>query len=269
MKEITKQYDPVTLNNIRKMLKDKHEWGSPQYYEIWVDELKVVEKTNDPDRFDLHEKYLNDLTEKATINLFSATESSAHIVTRYNLLFEEEPKKETNTMNGLGLGEIEAKINEKVSIERERWDCDQVKKDLISLKEKLKESEEWNEKLEVIIEETKKKLEEAKGMSDFTNIIKDLALSKFLGKKPEEKQSLAGNEKPQEEASFKMKSSQENSISETDKNFLAFGKSLQENFSKEEFDMVLSIIDEFMKDKTNIKPVQELLNIKPNEQTKK
>jgi hypothetical protein len=264
MKEINRRYDPVRLSSIKRMLLNETKEGNPRYYEIWVDDVKMVEKTNDAEKFNSYEDHVFDETEKITVNVYTSSQSSPHIVTRYNFTFgEDEPKAQAQPMNGFGLGEIEARINEKVSQERERWDCEQVKRDLASLKEKLKESEEWNEKLEVIIEETKKKLEEAKGLSDLTSIVKDLAVSKLLGKKPEEKQSLSGSEKPQEEASFKMKSSEETPLTEQEKNFLQFRKSLEANFSEEEFGMVLDIIDEFIKDKTNIKPVTELLNINP------
>ena len=60
-----------------------------------------------------------------------------------------------------------------------------------------------------------------------------------------------------------MKSSEEEALPEADKAFMEFGKKLRETFNRDEFDMVLLVIDEFMKDKTNIKPVTELLNINP------
>ena len=269
MKEINRRYDPVRLSSIKRMLLNENKEGNPRYYEIWVDDVKMVERTNDVKKFNSYEDNLFDETEKITINIYTSSQTSPHIVTRYNFTFgEEEPKIQSQPLNGFGLGEIEARINEKVSQERERWDCDQVRKDLVSAKEKLKEAEDWNEKLEVIIAETKKKLEEAKGLSDLTSIVKDLALSKLLGKKPEEKQALSGNEEQKEEASFKMKSSEENSLSEDDKFFLDFSNKMKAAFSKEEFDMVFDIIYEFVKDKTNIKPVTELLNINP-QKTKK
>ncbi len=270
MKEKNRKYDPTKLESIKRMLANEARDGSPRYYEIWVDDVKVVEKTNDHQKFNTYEDFIYADTEKVTINLFTATQSSAHIVTRHNFTFEEEEetKSEGHSMNGFGLGEVEARINEKVSQERERWDCAQVKKDLDATKEKLKEAEDYTETLQGIIDETKKKLSEAKGIGEITAIIKDIALPHLLGKKPTEKETLSGSEekKPEVEASFKMKTSEENTLSEDEKNLIEFGKSLRANFTQQEFEMVLSIIDEFVKDKTNIKPVRELLNINTNPQ---
>lgn len=260
MKEITKTYEPAHLESIKRMLMNEANSGSPRYYEIWVDALKVVDRTNDPGLFNKHEEFIYSTTETVTVNLFTTSPTSAHIISRYNFTFGDEPKSKDESFRGFGLGEVEARINEKVTQERERWECDQVRKDLETTKTKLKEAEDWNEKLEGIIDETKKKLEEAKSQSDFAGILKDLALSQLI-KKPEEKQALSGSDKPKEEASFKMKSSEENALSEDDKFFLEFGRDMKATFSKDEFDMVFSIISEFVKDKTNIKPVMELLNI--------
>jgi len=267
MKEINRRYDPVRLSSIKRMLLNETKEGTPRYYEIWVDDVKMVEKTNEVEKFSSYEDHVFDETEKITINIFTSTQSSPHIVTRYNFTFEEDEKQPSQPMNGFGLGEIEARINEKVSQERERWDCDQVRKDLASAKEKLAEAEEYAEKLQTVIDETKTKLQQVSGMGEITSIIKDLAIPYLTGKKPDEKQTLSGSEKPQGEASFKMKSSEEsNDSSEAERHLLEFGRSLRENFTQEEFEMILSIIDEFVKDKTNIKPVQELLNIGTNQQ---
>lgn len=105
-------------------------------------------------------------------------------------------------------------------------------------------------------------------------MIRDFGPALFGVKVPPSNAPLSGNtqeeKKPEEKAEFKMKNTEEEkkSFSEDEKNLIEFGKSLRANFSKEEFEMVMSILDEFVKDKTNIKPVQELLNINTNQQKK-
>lgn len=263
MKEITNIYEPSRLETIKRVLENEQRRGSPRYYEIWVDGVKVVEKTDEPNDFGKYEEFIFADTQKVTVNLFTSSPSSAHIVSRHHFTFSEDEKNNRDeSLRGFGLGEIEARINEKVSLERERWDCEQVKRDLITAKEKLGEAEEYIGNLQEVIDESKKKLQEAQGMGEIASVIKDLALPHLLGKKPEEK-TLSGNEKPKEEASFKMKSSEEEALPEADKAFMEFGRKLRETFNREELDMVLSVIDEFVKDKTNIKPVTELLSINP------
>ncbi|MCC7302786.1 MAG: hypothetical protein IT233_09100 [Bacteroidia bacterium] len=263
MKEITNTYEPSRLETIKRVLENEQRRGSPRFYEIWVDGVKVVEKTDNPEEFSKYEEFIFADTQKVTVNLFTSSQTSSHIVSRHHFTFgEEEKSSRDESLRGFGLGEIEARINEKVSLERERWDCEQVKKDLGSTKDKLREAEEYIGQLQDVIDETKKKLTDANGMGEIASVIKDLALPHLLGKKPEEK-TLSGNEKPKEEASFKMKSSEEEALPEADKAFMEFGRKLRETFNRDEFDMVLLVIDEFMKDKTNIKPVTELLNINP------
>ncbi|MCC7303078.1 MAG: hypothetical protein IT233_10595 [Bacteroidia bacterium] len=258
MKEITTTYELSRLESIKRVLENEHKRGTPRFYEIWVDGVKVVEKTTDPSEFSKYEEFIFSDTQKVTVNLFTSSPTSAHVVSRHHFTFVEEEKR--GALNGIGLGEIQAQINERVSIERERWDCDQVRKDLTTTKEKLGEAEEYIGKLQDIIEDTKTKLTEAKGMGEIASAIKDLALP-LLGKKTEDK-SLSGNDKPQEEASFRMKSD-ENAQSEEDKFFLDLGKNMKASFNEQEFNLVLSVIREFVRDKSNIVPVTQLLNINP------
>lgn len=260
MKEKTYTYESSRIESIRMSLQNALRKGNPTYYDIWVDEVKVVERTTDLNEFNRYEEFIYPDTQRITINVFTPSTTSPHIAYRYHFNFGEEEK--TESIKGFSLGEIQSQINERVSIERERWDCDQVKKDLTATKEKLSEAEEYIGKLQDIIEDTKTKLTEAKGMGEIASAIKDLALPHLLGKKAEDK-SLSGNDKPQEEASFKMKSSEDAAQSEEDKFFLDLGRNMKASFNEEEFNLVLSVIREFVRDKSNIVPVTQLLNINP------
>jgi hypothetical protein len=253
---ISKKYSPFNLEQFKNWLRDMKEKGEIKYFEVYVDDFKVVSKTDNPDNFDSHEQFVDDETEKVRVLVFNTEKSNRYKQHVFKL------KDSSQSLNGIEVEKkIEDGINKGLKAMEEKFLCDQVKKELEDTKFKLKESEDWNEKLEGIIEETKKKLEDAKGMSDFTGIIKDLALPHILGKKAEDKSSLSGNETPKEEASFRMKSSEENALSEDDKFFLEFGSKMKTTFIKEEFDMIMDIIGEFVKDKANIKPVTEFLNI--------
>jgi len=257
---ISKKYSPFNLEQFKNWLRDMKDKGETKYIEVYVDDFKVVSKTDNPDNFDSHEQFVDDETEKIRVLVYNTEKSNRYKQHVFKL------KDSSQQLNGVEVDKkIEDGINKGLKAMEEKLLCDQVKKELEAAQFKLKESEEWNEKLEGIIDETKKKLEDAKGMSDFTSIIKDLALPQILPKKTEEK-TLSGNETPKEEASFKMKSSEENALSEDDKFFLDFGSKMKSAFSKEEFDVVFDIISEFVKDKTNIKPVTELLNINTNPQ---
>ncbi|MCC7302512.1 MAG: hypothetical protein IT233_07720 [Bacteroidia bacterium] len=258
--EQTQTYEHSRIERIRMSLVNAERKGNPTYYDIWVDGVKVVDRTTDLNEFSRYEEFIYPDTRKITINVYTASPTSPHITGRHHFTFGEEEKR--GALNGFGLGEIQEQIREKVSQERERWECDQVKKDLTATKEKLSEAEEYIGQLQDIIEDTKTKLTEAKGMGEIASAIKDLALPHLFGKKSEDK-SLSGNEKPQEEASFKMKPSDEEAASEEDQFFIGLGRNMKASFTEEEFNLVLSVIREFSKDKSNIIPVTQLLNIQP------
>lgn len=260
LNEKTQTYTPSRIERIRLVLVSAQRNGSPTYYDVWVDGVKVVERTTDLEQFSRYEEFIYPDTQKITINLFTSSPTSAHITGRHHFTFGEEEKSET--LNGIGLGAIQEQIREKVSQERERWECDQVKKDLTTTKEKLSEAEEYIGQLQDIIEDTKTKLTEAKGMGEIASAIKDLALPHLLGRKTDDK-SLSGNDKPQEEASFKMKPSGEEAASEEDQFFIGLGRNMKASFTEEEFNLVLSVIREFSRDKSTIVPVTQLLNIQP------
>ncbi len=250
--------------------------NSTRYYDMAIDGVTIVEKTNNLELFDDYEKFLPDGRKEIVINQYTKNQTSPFITKRYiiNLVVQPEKKPETQALNGMGLGELEAKINEKVSekvsIERERWDCEQVKKDLSATKTKLTEAEEYMGKLQLIIEDTKKKLEEAKGFGEITSILKDLAMPALTGKTSPANGNLAGAEKkPEEQASFKMKSEGNNALSEDQKKYLHFGKMMEEKFSEGELAVVLAIIEKLAQDKPSIKPVAEFLRLNKNQQNQK
>ena len=271
----TEKYDPMKVELIKKNLETQSEQGAPLFYEIYVDNLKVVQRTSKVELFDSFEDFVNEDTLKIRILIYS-THPKAPRNTKHIFLLKENGEEKEKGLNGT---EVQKMLTDQVSRERERWDCDQVKKDLATANTKLEEAEQYAETLQAIIDDTKKKLQQADGMGEITSIIKTLAIPYLVGKNPPEKGNLSGSEenppagkagKPESEASFKMKPTEEgNFLSEEEKNQIAFGKSLQTNFTKEELEMLFSIIAEFVKDKTNIKPVQELLNINPNPQKTK
>ena len=258
---ISKKYSPFNLEQFKNWLRDMKEKGETKYIEVYVDDFKVVSKTDNPDNFDSHEQFVDDETEKIRVLVYNTEKSNRYKQHVFKL------KDSSHQLNGVEVEKkIEDGINKGLKAMEEKLLCEQVKKELEATQFKLKESEEWNEKLEGIIDETKKKLEDAKGMSDFTSIIKDLALPHILPKKTEEK-TLSGNETPKEEASFKMKSSEEeSSLSETDKHFIKIGKMVEGGFTQEELLKVYCIIDAFDSDKANINSVESFLNLNTNPQ---
>jgi hypothetical protein len=131
------------------------EQATPRDYDIKVDELKVVQRTNDPERFFVHEEFVQPETACITINIY---DGSSRRCTKYQLYFGDiQGNAATPTLSG-----IENTINEKISSERRQWEYEQIKKEKEGLEQQLAESEEYAETLETRLEASQQALNELK-----------------------------------------------------------------------------------------------------------
>lgn len=263
----THKYSPLKIAQLKMWLEEMKEQGLTKFFEVFVDDFKIVPKTDAIQNLDAYEQYIDEDTQ--TIKVFIYNTPDSHRYSQRIFTMKEKTVQapvQNQTMSGV---EIQNTISEKVEQAKKEWDCEQTKKELEDTKRKLRESEEYAEKLTSRIETLKEKLENAKTMKEIVTAISEYGPVIFGGN-PKPSATLSGaqaEKKPEEQASFKMKTEGEPSLSEQEKYFIEFGKSLRENFSQEEFTKILSIIDVFAKDKSNIDPVVSLLNI--NQQNKK
>jgi hypothetical protein len=70
------KFDEIRLEKIKHHLESLIEKGKPRFYEIYVDKLKVVEKTDDLNQFDDYKIYLDGKTKMIKLLLYSSCESS-------------------------------------------------------------------------------------------------------------------------------------------------------------------------------------------------
>lgn len=135
---VKEMYSASRINLIYQLLKNEAENDTPKEYDIKVDDLKVVSRNSDPERFHSHEEFVLPESRNITINIY---DSKSHRCTRYLLLLkEEDPTKQE-------LSGIEKSIDAKMVQERKNWEYDQLKKEYNDLKQKLEESEEYADTL--------------------------------------------------------------------------------------------------------------------------
>ncbi len=165
-------YSANRVNLIYQLLKNEADNGTPKEYDVKVDELKVVSRTNDPERFYSYEEFVLPETRNITINIY---DSKSDRCTRYILLLrEEEPSKQE-------LSGIERSINTKMLQERKKWEYDQLKKEYDDLKEQLDESDEYADALKTKINQLE--AEKSTKSNKITDTIIGLA-GVLLAKKP-------------------------------------------------------------------------------------
>lgn len=271
----TEKYDPLKIELIKKNLETQTAQGAPLYFEIFVDNLKVVQRTNKVELFDSYEEFVDEDTKKIRIQIYS-THPTTPRNTKHIFLLKEDAA-ENKTLQGI---DLDKKISEQVTRERERWDCEQVRRELEEKKEKLKEASEYIEKLQTAIEHYKtKKLHLGDiNLGELTSVVVEgmirrnpQMLAKIPGgeslagiiEKDNQEREEAAQQKttPEGEATFKKKEEQTAGLSDEEKRYLGVLREMEEKFDDEQVEKVVKIIQSLAADTTQIDPVVELLSI--------
>src|SRR5258708_12761587 len=66
------KFDEFKIDKLKHYLEDMAGKGQPRLYEIFVDGLKVVPKTEDTGQFDNYEQYMDEDTEKVRILVYNS-----------------------------------------------------------------------------------------------------------------------------------------------------------------------------------------------------
>jgi hypothetical protein len=152
MSIVKEKYSTGRINLLYQMLLNDKEQGNSRDYDIKVDELKVVQRTDDPERFFSHEEFVQPETASITINIY---DGSSRRCTKYQLYFGDvQQNANTPTLSG-----IENTIKEKISNERKQWEYEQMKKEKEALENKLAESEEYAEGLQETLGQVQQEFE--------------------------------------------------------------------------------------------------------------
>lgn len=141
----TERYDPVRIERIRHFLESSAEKGKPKFYEIFVDNLKAVDKTDDTGSFDEYKMYVDDNTQMIKILIYTSTENCPRNDKFIFAVRNPQEEKKQEQLNGI---EIQSKIDTAIQQERERNHALQLQKELEETKSKLEDAEEYADALE-------------------------------------------------------------------------------------------------------------------------
>lgn len=134
---IKENYSESRVEMIYGFLKKEAQGGNPKDYEIKIDELKVVSRNNDTERFYEFEEFIMPGSQGITIVIHD----KSHTSTKYILLLREEALK------GEELSGFEKNMNVKLQHEKSKWEHGQLLRDHAALKQQLKECEEYCQQL--------------------------------------------------------------------------------------------------------------------------
>jgi hypothetical protein len=287
MAKVIEDYNPQKIEIVKRMLERQVEKGTPMAYEIFVDNFKVVMKTTDLSEYDSYEDLVTDRTKYIRINIYnSLTETVGHTKYVFEMSGAKIPEPEATNNRGLGEVEMNNKIKENIAIERERWDKDQLIKDLSRVELKLQEAEEYIDELQTQMERAKLKPNHwgRIDIAALAGVAIEGVMRKnphWLGKVPgleglagaiEAENNGSANQiaTPTEEAevTFKRKTDTAPGLTEDEQSYLSFGKEVAENFEDEEIVLLAKIIAELGKDTSQLKTVAQLLGIEVKEEQK-
>lgn len=286
------KYDLVKIERLKHYLESAAEKGRPKFYEVFVDNLKAVDKTSDPEAFDEYQVYMGEDTRMVKVLIYTSTEACPRNDKFIFTVTSPEKEREEKRRGELSGIEVEEKIHAVVQQERQKMATELLKKELLETKEELEEAESY-------IDELEKKLAEAKStkavQKESLGEVVSLALESMIRRNshllsgiPLVGQGLAGvveqdnkrlegvSQTPSlgEEAkvSFKRVCSDEpatstESVSEEDKQTLDYFQSVRQAFTEPELIQVLEIIAVLSNQKESISSVLELLKEEGEEET--
>jgi ATP-dependent Lon protease len=155
----TERYDPIRIERIRHFLESSTEKGKPKFYEIFVDNLKAVDKTDDTGCFDEYKMYMDENTQMIKVLIYTSTENCPRNDKFIFSVRNPQEEKRQEQLNGI---DFQNKIDLAIQQERDRTQLLQLQKELSITKSQLKEAEEYADTLQDKLEQTQSEFKQFK-----------------------------------------------------------------------------------------------------------
>lgn len=267
------KFDQFKIEKLKGFLEDMTAKGQPRMYEIFVDSLKVVPKTEDISQFENYEQYMDEDTEKVRILIYNSHLSNRN--DQYCFILQSgKPNKPVN-----GLGEIDTILQEKLAARDREHEMDSLRKELETTREQLQDAETEAEDLRQELEAVKagKERKQIKGIEIMSVILEGFvrrntqllqkipgaeALAGLIEQDNWEKSGLAVPAPPVAEASFQKKQDDTGPLSPEQLRYLGTLQQLEAAFQQPELVTVMQVIARFAEEPAMLATVSELLNIK-------
>ena len=265
------RYDPKKVERLAEHLRLYQEKGQPIDFEIIVDGFKVVRRTNDPNMFSMYENFVDADSRSMEILLYAGSSNNND---KSIFFFGDIPKE------GLSGIEVDNRIREEVQLKLKEKEYDDLKKENEELQGEINDLEKEVEQLEkdkAAMEASQSPLKGFLGEvgSSFVesfirrnpNIVKGIpggeALAGLIDDDNKRKEREDQNQSTDEtEVSFQPKSNSSPSLSEEEQAAITFVNQLKSQFTKDEFDNVLLILQTLADDKSKIGLILNHVNLK-------
>lgn len=261
-------YTTEKILKFKRAIEKQHEKGNPPYYEIFVDGLKVIKRTNDFSEFDGYEEFVDDDTNEVLILLYSEHATSPRN-TKHRFIVKEkkqEPEKpqivqQVQTMNGL---DFESRMKELLEKERLQNRVNQLEEKLAERDKKIADAEDYMGKMQAGIERVKLELESSKSvwgerLLDLAKNPPDWLKMVFLNKG--NTQPISGTESTEGDVSFKKKSGP----TDSEQRYLEVLRQMEDELDEESLAMIMLINDKLIQEQNLIPDVADLVGVKLTE----
>lgn len=264
------KYEQRKIDSLIQYLRLYHQRGQAIDYEILVDGFKAVRRTSDPDMFTMFENFVTADTRSIEVLLFSGTSNNNEKRIFY---FGDAPKEREEGLTGL---DVKTMVDQEVNRKMQAREFEDLKKQNNDLKQHISDLESEVDELE----KHNARLEARQ--SPLNNVLGDIGSSlveSFIKRNPKLMANFPGGEAlagllatensdessdttSESEVSFKPKQNALPSMSEEDQAAIQFVNQLKAQFTKNEFDSILLVLQALAEDKSKIDVVLNWVNSK-------
>jgi hypothetical protein len=271
---VTQQkFDQFKVDKLKHYLEDMAEKEQPRLYEIFVDSLKVVPKTDDISQFDTYEQYMDEDTEKIRILVYNSPLSPRND----QFCFLVQPGRPEKAAPG-GLGEIDTIVQEKLAARDREHEMEALSKELDMARAQVEEVEEEAEGLRQELEAVKagRERKQIKGIE-----VVSILLEGFMRRNPQLLQKIPGGEalaglieqdnlektgqlpaEPAVEATFRKQPEAAPALAPEQLRYIDTLRQLETTFQQPDLETVMQVLARFADNPDTLKTVAELLNTK-------
>ena len=261
------KYEQKKIDNLIQYLRLYHDKGQPIDYEILVDGFKAVRRTSDPDMFTMFENFVTADTRSIEVLLFTGSSNN----NEKRIFYFGEAQKEG--LSGVDVKnivdeEVQRKLREK-EYEVLKDENKKLQQHIADLESEVDELEKQNARLEM----------KQSPLNSFLGDVGSSLVESFVKRNPKlmaafpggealagllqsSNEEPAGEQTPESEVSFKPKASINQPLNEEEQAAIQFVNQLKSQFSKEEFEQVLHILQTLADDKSKIDLILNHVNIK-------
>ncbi len=283
------------IDGLKTHLETAASKGKAKSYEIWVDGLQVIPRTEEPSEFDNYEEYLTADSHQIKVVIYCTDKTNRND----KFIFSLKAKNPQEAID-MGIAGLPVKVfqsnreidqwRQKQTVKNEQSrEMLELRNEIDGLNDLLDEKQKYIQELESVVQEAKangnkiggfnlgaiaaeglellvrrntKYMREWPGFSGIADRIdEDTKARKIDTSKIPEAQA-------ESEVTFKKKDSAGDGIILTDqeKELLNFFKQVQKHFSQDEFEKVIEILDYLNKDKTELDAVLDYLKDEEKEE---